>query len=584
MKYETWLKKLQANHFKFGECNCPDCRDAEINFEKLFEDAVADLYPYWSNNLPNMYRQDKAYLNRNTDLRYMKYGTQDYWVQLLVTLRDVERWNEGAKEQFPAPLIYCVDCGCLHNEKEHVDGKPICHSCFDRYYMTCGICGETKGSHGSIVYQPEFDYQKWNNGRNADVKRMCRACYAERFMKCSRCSMPVDEEHWHNVSLFCGHEEEMTVHPMRVAENAQVWDEEFGEFVEADPDVQLIERPHAVHCDTCNEGGIKACDRCGDQWVVWKLRKMIWRGDEMTVCPKCVQAKRVIKAYDYAVKPQFAYASAEPTLSKMLHYGVEIEMEYIKGLMDGDAPHLERQGQRIMDWWPNDFCYIKHDGTLEYGYEAVTHPFTWGWFQENKDKWIEFLLWLRELGFKANYYSPRKEKYTCGMHVHMSKDGFSRMHLYKFVHFMYKKSTRPFVNAIAERAGSQYADFQVADAKYAHRVGKDKKNASGKRHSAINLLGGHAHEHGRAPKECQTCEVRIFQGYLEPVKFFKNMEFLQSLYEFTACHSPREMQLKKYLEYLVLKPNKFPALLNFIKYNKDINGSYAYVRKLMKGV
>ncbi|MHA2063937.1 MAG: hypothetical protein ACXABY_06085 [Candidatus Thorarchaeota archaeon] len=572
--YKAWIDKLSKVPYVFGQCNCAECANEEpIDYHTMCADAITELYPQWAETLPRAYNHKLEYLNRDTNLRYIKYDTQDYWINLLRQLKCTNDLNKFTANELPdVDMIYCADCGSLHEQKE-LDGDelPICQTCFNNYYIRCNVCGELKNSHGSVNYQPEFDFEKWSRGNRNDIKRICRRCYVEQFMKCSKCRMPITDEQWINVSLLSGHRHETHVVNMMLDDEPA-----------PDANILFIERPHVVVCPTCNQNAVGQCDRCGDDVLKWQRRKIRWQGDVIMVCRTCYEARRVIKAYDYAVRPKFRYAESEPTLASMLYYGVEIEMEYNTTRMD--APPLEERGQAIMDWWPNDFCYIKHDGTLEYGYEAVTHPFSWGWFMENRNKWIDFLSWLREIGFKAHYYSDAKGKYTCGLHVHMSKDGFSRMHLYKFVHFMYKKSTRPFINAIAERTGSQYADFQVADSKYAVQVGKDKKNASGKRHSAINLMGGHAHEHGRAPEECQTCEIRIFQGFLEPVKFLKNMEFLHSLYEFTAQHSPRDMQLKKYLEYLLLKPNRFPALLDFIKYNEDINRSYAYVHKLMKGV
>ncbi len=597
--FQEWMDRLSQNQFKDGECNCPDCMvdREEVDHEQVCADAIADLYPYWSEELPRKFDNDLGYLGRQTNLRYEMIGSQGYFLTLMNELENVHLHNVAWKEHFPDIAgAYCVDCGHLaeHEHELRIGGvnRPVCKACWDDYYLKCPVCNETVNKHGSVNFQPDFDHDKWEHGEG--IKRMCRKCYTENFMKCQRCSMPVDEEHWENVSLLAGHPNPERMLLMYELNGQLVHEEDFwdnGDEPNPDDAIEIF-KPWAVTCNHCIENAAIQCDKCEQDMLRWKARKIEWRGEILKVCQQCYTNRQVVKNYDYAVKPQFTYANAEPTLASMLYYGIEIEMEYrgkVIAWENGKAVRdqnqsLERLGQDIMDWWPNDFCYIKHDGTLEYGYEAVTHPFTWNWYQENQDQWIDFLLFLREIGFKAYYFSERKGKYTCALHVHMSKEAFTRMHLYKFVHFMYKKSTRPFINAIAERSGSQYADFQVADSKYAVKVGKDKKNASGRRHSAVNLLGGHAHEKGRAPEECQTCEVRIFQGYLEPVKFFKNMEFLQSLYEFTHYHSPKEMQVKKYLGYLLEQKGKFPAIVDFIKYNKDINSSYAYVSKLMKGV
>jgi hypothetical protein len=593
------MKLLKKSVMVDGDCNCPECmadRD-EVDYEKVCADAIAELYPYWVDALPRVCDINTGYLGRNTNLRYCRTFHQEYYIQLLSDLELIATKNKRWKAAFPDKEAgYCVDCGLIHELKNELPlngvNRPVCQNCWDSYYLKCDYCGTLTNKHGSVSYQLDYDYDDWENGHN--IKRMCRRCYTEHFLKCGRCQMPVDREHWVNISLECGHPNEERTWNMYEVDGQLMQEEDFWDMGEEEANDHIVEirKPWAVACPHCAEDAITQCDKCGANVVEWKRMKMGWRGDVIKVCQACYHNRQVVKAYDYSVKPKFKYAPVEPTLSQMLYYGVEIEMEYpgkIVDWVDGKPMRLqdrglEELGQEIMDWWDDDFCYIKHDGTLDFGYEAVTHPFTWNWFIDNQDKWIEFLTWLRELGFQASYYSPRKNKFTCGMHVHMSKEAFTRMHLYKFVHFMYKKSTRPFINAIAERAGSQYADFQVADSKYAVKVGKDKKNASGKRHSAINLLGGHAHEKGRAPAECQTCEVRIFQGFLEPVKFFKNMEFLQSLYEFTSCNAPRDMQVKKYLEHLLNDKGRWMALLNFIKYNDDINSSYAYVRNLMKGV
>lgn len=585
--YEKWIERLRKPNMVAHECNCAECRALRTNYKEICQQAIDDLYPEFRNGLPRILMPEYDFMQRDVPLRYHAYqDPAHFYRELLACLKSIDEHNtkiiRAAGRQ--AQLVYCVDCGKAHKEKEHliIDGenKPVCDECFDTYYCKCDWCNEIKSAIGSVMYQPKFNPKKWKRDDDRHVKALCRECYVANFMKCSSCGMPLDKDHWVNISKYLGYEDEE--HEVVLNTNGQIINHQLlivEDGLGFDEDTIRVTRPHAVVCKACEKNSIRTCPRCGRDWHKSKLRLAFYNDEEAYLCPQCVDALRVIKRYDYACKPRFAYAQTEPTLASMLHYGVEIEMEYVKK----EVP-LEIVGEKIINFWPNDFCYIKHDGSLDFGYEAVTHPFTWAHLMEHKDDWISFLLYLRDLGFKAHYYSDRREQYTCGMHVHMSKDAFTRMHLYKFVHFMYKKSTRPLVTAIAERQKSQYADFQIADGKYAVRVGKDKKNYSGKRNSAINLLGGHAHEQGKAPAECKTCEVRIFQGRLEPSAFFKNMEFLQSLYEFSSFNSPRDMQVKKYLEYLLLKPNRWRCLLDFIKYNHYINKSYAYVENLMKGV
>jgi hypothetical protein len=234
---------------------------------------------------------------------------------------------------------------------------------------------------------------------------------------------------------------------------------------------------------------------------------------------------------------------------------------------------MTRQNMAIkaMDFFGKDECYCVHDGSLRLspegaGLEIVTQPRSWLMYKEQKDKFSELLLNLREWGGQA--FRPG----TAGFHVHMSKKAFTRLHLYKFVDFLYKKSVSEFRKAIAQRSGNQYTKFHGEDAGRTKKIAKDKYNASGDRYSAINLTNA------------DTVEIRFFRGTLEPWLFHKNVEFLHSLYRFSRDNRVQDMIVYKYVQYLLENKNEYRCLIDFIKTNQAINRRYTSIRKLLKGI
>jgi len=156
------------------------------------------------------------------------------------------------------------------------------------------------------------------------------------------------------------------------------------------------------------------------------------------------------------------------------------------------------------------------------------------------------------------------------------------MHLYKFVDFFYKRNSRYLVNAIAERISRTFARFDSSDHSHLAELSKEKRNYSSSRYSAINLMGGCGPDYGNHP--AKTVEVRIFKGTLEPYAFHKNFEFLQALYEFSNTHTPKEMRIKKFMEYVFDKKKSFKLLADFISTSKSLKNSYNCIRPLIRGV
>jgi hypothetical protein len=141
-------------------------------------------------------------------------------------------------------------------------------------------------------------------------------------------------------------------------------------------------------------------------------------------CPSCFEALEgaQIHSYGYRPEPNFMYddgrrsmyAPAHPTDPgrTALAMGIEQEVEYVghKGLKDG-AEHvlttINKNGQII---------YLKEDGSIQWGFEIVSHPGTLEYFM-NHFNWSG----IEDLS-RMDYESWNKR--SCGLHVHMSRSAF----------------------------------------------------------------------------------------------------------------------------------------------------------------
>jgi hypothetical protein len=570
----TWLNKIKNKPLVKGECNCTNCRTPK-DPRALVQDALEDLFK--NRHIPRQFDPAENFNGRDGDFRRYQEGSVEQWRAILRRIHLAHTTNESYGFNTRRHRI-CDDCGSMYIKgkgrivKEDVH---VCPDCWKRHYMKCKICGEVKDSRNSRRYQKDFDYKTWISHGAPDSDRICSSCFARHFMACNSCGMPLNKEHWVNISLLMGHvRAERDYHILPMGREPRI-------RLRGDEDVQLemTKRPYMVLCKHCVEEEIIPCPRCGEDAYKRNMSNAEWGGNVQRLCQTCVEAMIVVKRYNYVPVPKFLTAKAEPIRREALNYGVEIEMERAESDRD-----LNSIGRDILDWWGSDDMYIKHDGSLEHGFELVSHPFTWSHYLNNKNKWTDYLLYIRDLGMSASYYSTRRSIQTCGFHTHMSQAAFTPVHLYKFVQFFYKKSARALITGIAERDHSDFAKFEGIDLSQAAQMCKDKQNPSGSRYSAINMMGGHAHEQGNAPGDCKTVEVRIFKGDLEPYIFHKNLEFLQSVFEFSSMNPPKGMLVKKYIEHLLLKPDNWRCLLSFIKGCPKINTTYAYVRGMLKGV
>lgn len=280
------------------------------------------------------------------------------------------------------------------------------------------------------------------------------------------------------------------------------------------------------------------------------------RGDDsdcgaISVCYDCIKNNRigVIKRYGYKPSPKFKQVkdAEEPALFIGVENEVNFPSKYVPAvevckLYDSKETHY----------------YIKRDGSLDNGFEIVTHPCHFEYFKSGKfpiDKLFNENLEYAAPGTYLYDVDDDEEEYDeddnpdlfkqCGMHIHLSKVAFSNAHLYKFMRFFLTNET--FIEKIAGRKANRYCPKIMS---------KEMKQ------KALTKGGG-----ARDQVNCQpdnTVEVRVFQGAITPEDYLRNIEFVYSLFQFTKKSSLLNITVANYKKYVHEYADKYPYLAKFI--------------------
>jgi len=292
------------------------------------------------------------------------------------------------------------------------------------------------------------------------------------------------------------------------------------------------------YCACCADSYLRLCHRCNN-YVLASDTSLDGFG---YICNECDVQPRV-RDYSYRPNPIFMLGSYEKQLPENLYFGVELEVEFPPNNFETSS--WGSIAEYTLGLLPS-FVYAKTDSSVEKGFEIVSHPMTYKWLKENIKDW-EKILDLRHKGYIS--YNTK----TCGMHIHLSKTAFGSFHLYKFMKFFYENVA--FVLKISQRDSKReikrWASFDnVDDATVLYKA--KYKRGGPERHVAVNINSE------------DTVEVRIFKGTLNPISFWKNIEFCKCVYDFTKDHSNKCINVDTFKDYIKSHRNTFPNLYNFL--------------------
>ena len=408
------------------------------------------------------------------------------------------------------------------------DGDYVCDDCLAENFAECDCCGE---------YFPKDNLTLTANG-----DEVCESCRDNEYTYCERCSEwhPSDnvaEVHtgWRSSEYWCF--DCIDRHAFQCE-----WCEDY--FSEDEYDAYYSPRGELL-CESCFNDRCTTCAECGE--VLWR-DDACWDDDaDAYVCEDCHDRNRSRNViHDYGYKPRAEFRTRKgvfdtpPADLKELFFGIEDECD--KG---DDARETASQVQEI-----TDALYIKHDGSLDCGFEIVTHPCTLE-YHTYEMPWKHICKTALNGGFKSH------DARTCGLHVHV---GVTQMaddrdeqrnivgkivllvdrHWYALVKFSRRKESQ--LDHWAARPHIPAGEF--TDDTYI-RLALD--TVHGGRYQAINLTNFSRNN---------TIEFRLFNGTLKRDTIIATLQLLDNLCHYAMTHTTEEVLASSFADIISVKDYK----------------------------
>ena len=339
--------------------------------------------------------------------------------------------------------------------------------------------------------------------------------------------------------------------------------EEMGSFEEQDLCDNCFESETNV-CDCCenrvwvddihSDGNIRVCDNCYSSHynncyrcncIVSNDNSYYEEDSDDPYCYQCyqqIEEDRVINNYNYKPSPIF-HGDGE------FFYGVELEVD--------DGGEDQNNARKILNVANNnsEHIYIKHDGSLDSGFEIVTHPMSLGYHAECMP-WKDIMENAVAMGYRSH------QSGTCGLHIHVCRSALGTTEqaqeetiarvLYfveKFWDQMLKFSRRSEdqINRWAARYGLKNTPSQTL------QDAKDKRLG---RHVCINLENTH------------TIEFRIYRGTLKIETLLATLQMTDTICNVALSMSDDVFQNLSWNGFTKCISEDKQELINYLKFRK----------------
>ena len=293
--------------------------------------------------------------------------------------------------------------------------------------------------------------------------------------------------------------------------------------------------------------GNTVCEHCYDDYYTCSgCGRLVYRDDvyydddDNAYCNNCYEnlSDRAIKEYGY--KPEPVFYGPGP-----LYLGTELEID-CGGEYDSNAEKLINIANVH-----NEHIYCKHDGSIDSGFEIVSHPMTLDYHMNNMN-WREVFDKAVSMGYRSHQTS------TCGLHCHVSRRGLGTLPeeqeavIARIVYFTenhwndllkFSRRTEASMNRWASRYGI------TGNTQSTYKNAKDKHMG---RYVAVNL------------ENYDTVEFRLFRGTLRYETFIAALQLTDEICRVCIRYSDAELERLSWGDFVMQIQNK-PELIDYLK-------------------
>lgn len=394
--------------------------------------------------------------------------------------------------------IYTVTVGRAYDPVTAIDANNVEHIVHNNCSWSCNNC---RGRYVTARFRRddtvppgvERSYVSLSVELGGTTSIWCQNCIQET---------EVDDDLHTDVCINCSN-----VIVGHTTEDLQVYSELHGEWV----------------CQSCYDNGVD-CDECGYTMYNGSYHECEYDDD----CDGG-DSNSGIHSYGYKPRPTF-HGNKGP------YMGFELEVEASYGKLNDGISIMYN-----MD--PNEKrFYLKSDGSLDHGFEIVTHPHSLDEYHKLDWSWLEKL---------ANNSFRSWNTSTCGLHVHIGlQDFIDENHQIRFTKFIYDNERQ--VKRIAGRS-SNYAAFSDKG----KVIPKIKlKWQDHNRYSAVNVQNEN------------TLEVRVFRGSLRKERVLSAIEFTHAACEYTrnmkVVPKQKPFSWLRFTAFVAANDDKYPNLFTIM--------------------
>lgn len=299
-------------------------------------------------------------------------------------------------------------------------------------------------------------------------------------------------------------------------------------------------------CNHCYQHNYTNCEECGA--LIHNDNAYYENSDsDYPYCYTCYQKlfESSIKSYCYKPEPVF-YGSGP------FYMGVELEID------GGGEDNANADELLCIGNFPNVRIYCKHDGSIEDGFEIVSHPMSLDYHLSDMP-WEEIFDKAISMDYRSHQTS------TCGLHIHVSRRAFGSNYdvqeeaIARVVYFVEKhwdkllKFSRRTEENIC-RWANRYGISENAKDTYK----KAKGNHRG-RYVAVNLENDY------------TIEFRLFRGTLRYITFAAALELVYEICRFAIMLTDDEFEKMSWNDFVSKIDTDKKELIQYLK-EKNLKG------------